>query len=209
MAPERPRLLRAVVLHWPLAAGRADQRDGLPRCALRADPIPVVAVAGGARVGRLQQSPVARVFHHDLRRRPRRADHRAGDVAGAVDAVQADQSACSASRPRDPSTFSCSSGSCFHRDARRCSCSRPVCSKPQPHLRGTRRRQLDRLEVFALSMVVRRRRLGCGDADYAAAPACRAARRVRADRAGAAVVRARRRQRRRVHRARHLAVFLA
>ena len=91
VAPERPGLLRAVVRHRPLAASRADQLGRVPQRPLGADPVPVVAVADRERVGRVQQPPVARVPHHDLRRRPRFAHHRAGHVTGAVDPVQADQ----------------------------------------------------------------------------------------------------------------------
>ena len=43
-------------------------------------------------MGRLQQSPVARVFRHDLHRSPRRADHRVGDVAGVIEQAAGDGS---------------------------------------------------------------------------------------------------------------------
>ena len=87
VAAERAGLLRAAVRDRAVARVVPTTWAVFPERGVGADPVPVVALADRERVGRLQRPAAARLLHHRLRRRPARADHRAGHVAGAVDPV--------------------------------------------------------------------------------------------------------------------------
>ena len=181
-----------------VAAHRADELGGVPQRRVGADPVPVAGLAGRERLGRLQRPAADRLLHHRLHRRPAGVHHRAGHVAGAVDAVQADQQACSASRPRARCTSSCCAGSCSSSSSTSRWCSPPGLLRNLNHIyAGRDDDQLGRLLDLRRVDGGGRRRLGRGHAVHAAPPAGGAAGRLRADRPGAAAVRARRRQARR------------
>ena len=65
----------------------ADQLGRFSQCRIGGDPIPVAELADRQHLGGLQRAAAAGVLHHRLHRRTARPDHRAGDVAGAVDAA--------------------------------------------------------------------------------------------------------------------------
>ena len=203
LARERRRVLRAAVRD--AANGAASCRRAgrcSPTPASVAAPVPVARLAGRQQLGRVQRAADHRLLHHRVRRGAARARDRARHVARAVDAVQARQQAAQhpgravAALPRAVLV------SVLHRRPRRRWCSRPACCATSNHIyAGTDAG--DWAGFCAVRGVDggRRDRLVRGDAVHAAASALGAARRLRADRAGAAAVRARRREAGRVQRA--------
>ena len=209
LARERARLLRPAVRDRRVAPPRPDELAGVPRRRLGPAPVPVAELAGRQRLGRVQRPADHRLLHHGLRRGTARAHHRARHVARAVDAVSRHQQAAQhpdralAALPRAVLV------SLLHRRPRHAGVHDRPAAEPEPHLRGDRHRRLGRVRHVRGSMVV------VAVAWVAATPVTlRHPRwvqrdRVRADRPGAAAVRARRRDSPGVHREGHLAVLLA
>ena len=119
VASERRRvwLLNGVIFYVLLFATGRWQRlvpDQLGRVSQRpvdADPVPVVELAGGKRLGGLQRPAADRLLRHRVHRRAARADHRSRACHPALSTRFSGSARSSASRPRARCTSSCSSGS--------------------------------------------------------------------------------------------------
>ena len=127
VAAQRGHLLRAAVLHRAVAADRPHHLGRVPQRGVGAHPVPVAALADRERLDRLQQPAVARLLHHGVRGRTAGADHRTGDVPGAVDPDQAGQP--DAVHPGRPVAAlpGPDAGSCFSSSSTSPWCSPPGC----------------------------------------------------------------------------------